>query len=126
MTDDLTDLEALAQSATPGPWKRAVVDGMGFAVHRGEHDTIALYADRADAAFIAAARAAVPALIARVRKAEAERDEARAALARVEALAEALIEQGDEHVEGCEGQADCAACVHHDLRAVLAGGDDRG
>ena len=42
-----------------------------------------------------------------------------ARLAPVRTLADLLIEQGDEHVDGCEGQADCAACVHHDLVAAL-------
>ena len=42
-----------------------------------------------------------------------------ARLAPIRALADLLIEQGDEHVDGCEGQADCAACVHHDLMQAL-------
>lgn len=42
------------------------------------------------------------------------------ALAPIERFANLLIEQGDEHVTGCMGQADCAACVHHDLRAAIA------
>lgn len=49
------DLRELAEKATAGPWGVAGVDGMGFAVHRGEHDTIALYCDRDNAAYIAAA-----------------------------------------------------------------------
>lgn len=49
----LAELEQLRADATPGPWAVAGVDGMGYAVHRGEHDTIALYATRPDAALIA-------------------------------------------------------------------------
>lgn len=43
-----------AQDATSGPWSRAGVEGMGFAVHRGEHDTVALHASGPDARHIAA------------------------------------------------------------------------
>lgn len=42
-----------------------------------------------------------------------------ARLAPIRELADLLIEQGDEHVNGCVGQADCAACVHHDLMQAL-------
>lgn len=42
-----------AQAATPGPWGFAGTDNFGIAVHRGEHDTIALYAARDDARYIA-------------------------------------------------------------------------
>lgn len=48
-------LREAAEAATSGPWKTASTDGMGVAIHRGEHDTIALYADRDNARFIAAA-----------------------------------------------------------------------
>lgn len=44
---------ATANIITPGPWGFAGVDGQGFAVHRGEHDTVALYANRPDAEHIA-------------------------------------------------------------------------
>lgn len=43
-----------------------------------------------------------------------------AALGPIEKFADLLIEQGDEHVSGCMGQADCAACVHLDLHAAIA------
>lgn len=51
-----------------------------------------------------------------VAEATAERD---ATLDKVRAFADGLTEQGDHHVPGCQGQADCAACVQHDLYAVL-------
>ena len=41
-------------------------------------------------------------------------------LARIEEYVDLLCEQGDEHVPGCTGQADCAACVAADLRALIA------
>ena len=41
-------------------------------------------------------------------------------LAEVETLADLFVEQGDEHVAGCMGQADCAACCAADLRALVA------
>lgn len=77
----LAEVEAAAMAATPGPWGKAAVDGQGFAVHRGEHDTIALYADRDNAAHIAAASPdVVLALVAEVREARAMRDRVRRAL----------------------------------------------
>lgn len=63
----------------------------------------------------------IQALLAEVDRLTADLAQAREALARVEALAELLTEQGDEHVAGCKGQADCARCVQLDLRAALAG-----
>lgn len=70
MTAD-DELRRLAEAATPGPWERASTDGMGWAVHRGEHDTVALYADRHDSEFIAAANpTAVLDLLDRLRAAE--------------------------------------------------------
>lgn len=44
---------AVANQITPSPWSFAGVSGQGFAVHHGEHDTVALYASRPDAAHIA-------------------------------------------------------------------------
>ena len=77
--DERAALRALAEAATPGPWERGdwhiwskadgvsrEVCGMGGWEHRD------------DGAFIAAARAAVPALLDALDAAEAERDEARA------------------------------------------------
>lgn len=78
MTDDeLTRLEALAAGATMGPWHAR--DGCHVDDMRG--CPIVEWADGgrepgfyydADAAFIAASRAAVPALIARVRELQAD------------------------------------------------------
>lgn len=42
-----------ADAATRGPWSVAHVDGQGFAVHHGEHDTVSLYSDRPNAEHIA-------------------------------------------------------------------------
>jgi hypothetical protein len=87
MTIDIEKLEALAKAATPGPWK-SVEGGLvvcsfhakhGYNVHdmRRPHvmtpDVSFSMGDvhRNDSAFIAAAREAVPALIARVREMEA-------------------------------------------------------
>lgn len=44
---------AEAPFVTAGPWGVASADGMGAAIHHGEHDTVALYASRADGAHIA-------------------------------------------------------------------------
>lgn len=64
---DLDALEALCDGATPGPWKvvdaHTVMDPAGFCVAGTEWES--------DGAFIAAARDAVPALITRLRAAEA-------------------------------------------------------
>jgi hypothetical protein len=66
-----------------------------------------------DAAFIVAADpTTVLALTAELR-------DLRAKVAAVEALADLLTEQGEHHVEGCRGQADCARCVQIDLRNAL-------
>lgn len=67
---DLDALEALAEAATPGPW-----EAVGFYVRLGDGFAVALANSRqehspSDAAFIAAARTAVPALVARVRELE--------------------------------------------------------
>lgn len=53
LTQRYDEQEAVARLSTPGPWGRAGVDGQGFAVHRGEHETVALYCDRDNAAHIA-------------------------------------------------------------------------
>lgn len=156
MTDDLTDLQALAQAATPGPWiadegHGLTADGDPLAA-AGPYDDPAGFWCHEDAAFIAAARDAVPALIARVRKAEAERDEARALAQHLAVITERYCEvtgspeTGQRRDGGCSehpvairwehGFAD-EVCEHHAAtavargalvvpRAVLPGGDDRG
>jgi len=53
-----------ASTASSGPWSPAAVDGMGYAVHHGEHDTIALYAGRSDARHIASWHPAVALAVA--------------------------------------------------------------
>lgn len=72
------DLRELLEAATDGPWAIATTDGMGFAIHSGEHDTVALYMGRPDAALIVAAVNALPDLLAAYR----ERDQLRANLDR--------------------------------------------
>jgi hypothetical protein len=91
MTLDLDKLEALAKAATPGPWK-SVEGGLvvcsfhpkhGYNVHDMRTLQNLMTPDvsfamgdvhKNDSAFIASAREAVPALIARVRELEADRD----------------------------------------------------
>lgn len=83
MTDEqLQEWSVLAEAATPGPWKSGwswqdAINGGKSAwsegpVHVGE--TLSQVAPQAiaDAAFIAAAREAVPALVAEVRRLRAE------------------------------------------------------
>lgn len=101
MTEErLSELEALADAATKGPWEVKHEDygdewwfggsGCGQVIIEGDPDSYpgipglqAVYGghDTADAAFIAAARTAVPELISEVRGLRAERD---AAIARAE------------------------------------------
>lgn len=77
LTDaDLDQLDALAEAATPGPWhynpngKGVEGDGWVRASDRGhEFDVVTeTYWRKEDAAFIAAARLAIPALVAEVRR----------------------------------------------------------
>lgn len=74
----LDKLERLCQAATPGPWE---LDGL--IVRNARHqsrvcdvDTGSYYQDRADALFIAAARHALPKLLATVCELQAELDRA--------------------------------------------------
>ncbi|GGO86720.1 hypothetical protein GCM10011584_09730 [Nocardioides phosphati] len=53
-----------ADAATRGPWSVAHVDGQGFAVHHGEHDTVSLYSDRPNAEHIASWHPAVALAVA--------------------------------------------------------------
>lgn len=98
--DDLTKLEALAQAATPGPWWAKHTKSVWLPSGRSEHEmraaetgeTVAAIADNindhgpesdrrdADCSFIAAAREAVPALVAEVRWRRAEIERQREAL----------------------------------------------
>jgi len=92
----LDEAMALADAATPGPWtirdsvweattalERKTVDGpAGF----DRSMNVTLFDSAADAAFIAAARQLVPALVEALRKARAERDRAEAQIAAVREL----------------------------------------
>lgn len=104
MSGTLDRLEALCGAATPGPWEaldvdgneRAVVPWVGFVRPDGDIELIAdCEQERGcqDAEFIAASRAALPALIAVARAAE-----------RVAELPSAVVNSGS----------------HDDLRAALA------
>ena len=98
---DLDRIEALANAATPGPWTTAPDPGCGEVCDCGEtcsredHALIARSAaptvglavvlaeerDEANAAFIAAAREDIPALVAELRAARAEIERLRTAAA---------------------------------------------
>lgn len=60
----------------------------------------------------------------RAEQAEAEVARLTAVVQGVRDFTEQLTEQGDHHVPGCVGQADCAKCVQLDLSIILAGGTD--
>lgn len=165
MTDDLTRLKALARAATPGPWRwrntqevyllgersRVVMafrrmgmngaqpefrgaDGLLFPAGRENLHAIP------DATYIAAAHPqAVLDLIERLRKAEAEHDEARAALAQIKALHIREIERNflveveggratvQEDVDYCAECGDLTGvCRTVQIIDALAGGEDRG
>lgn len=91
------ELAALAAAATPGPWKARQEDDDDWAVRQVNDDPpgVTTYIVEGchqgksggmyDAEFIAAAREAVPALLARVAQAETERDAAKELLATVAA-----------------------------------------
>lgn len=148
---DLDALVALEAAATPRRWvvdeviprHIGTVDGDG-----SDMTYIGSFDDPADAAFIAAAREAVPALVQRVRDAEAERDRATADLRaaeervaeldfaaktydrdrvmlveRLRALEAAILAKADEW----EGTEDSRWIHADDLRALVPGhseGDD--
>jgi hypothetical protein len=105
MASDLDTLAALAEAATQGPWhvsdndSQWVVDNYGVAVADVE-ESEASWTPSRDAAFIAAARAAVPDLIERVRQAEAENAVLRAKVAegsrRARMLAETIESECDD------------------------------
>lgn len=110
---DLDELERLCEQATPGPWKwdeegdansndwdghgpdllaLSVLERHGSltlpktVIGSWGHDAWGLDIEEVDAAFIAASRTAVPALIAALRAAERERDTLREALREAESL----------------------------------------
>ena len=63
----LADLDALAAAATPGPWEAAHQYAECWSLHGPEANGPDMM-PKGDAAFIAAARTAVPALVAEVRR----------------------------------------------------------
>lgn len=67
-----------AEGATSGPWGVATTTEMGYAIHRGEHDTVALFADRPNAAHIASWHPLVALAVADWLDAEAESHESEA------------------------------------------------
>jgi hypothetical protein len=91
----LAGIEALAEAATAGPWctdsweiyqGTEYVPGISFWIGETCRGTSELGQDRADAAFVAAARSDVPALVAEVRRQAAR-------IAELEAQREALAER---------------------------------
>lgn len=99
----LDELEALAAKATPGPWRAGRVEhegkvwapyADGIAGPYGERCLLNMnlhFPHTADREFIAAARTEVPALIARVRKLEAENSTLRERVAKLDALWKAVM-----------------------------------
>lgn len=91
--EELASIEALANSATPGPWR---VDHSGDVVYDEPYVGVVGVAENLsedDAAFIAAARQAVPTLVAEVKRFEFDLEEASAfAMGNVHAV-NALHEQ---------------------------------
>ena len=69
--EDLAAMEDRASAATPGPWTTggdSCGEAYWFGVAAGEEDVADHVPSEADAAFIAAARQDVPALITEVRR----------------------------------------------------------
>lgn len=65
----LAELEALANAATPGPWQPQDDIGYGRGIETlAYNEDVGVLFGEADAAFIASARTAVPKLIAEVRR----------------------------------------------------------
>lgn len=73
------EIEARANAATEGPWKRESESRMGsYGIHNGDPDDLFVEVDfRDDAEFIANARKDVPALLAPVREQKARLDAVR-------------------------------------------------
>lgn len=104
--DELDRLEALAGAATAGPWAarpdrcgvfHTVDDARGCSVldwHDGPNEPT--FRMQADAEFIAAAREAVPALVAEVRRLTKERDEAMALATAMRGVAERAVNKAEE------------------------------
>lgn len=108
--DELTELERLAAEATPGSWK-----GDEGIAHWGADG----YNLRpANAAFIAAARTAVPALIASLREA---RSEQRLAVDN----ASVLMRQRSDAMQASDEMARINSALRAELKALAAGGGGR-
>ena len=113
---ELDELEALANAATPGPWKPGVLkpgicawidSACGTVIDVTESPPEGMAVD--DANFIAAARDAVPKLIARVRELEREMSSSRECSCdscqleqRVRELEEALDDPPCDHCNNCD------------------------
>jgi len=111
---DLAHLRSLCDAATPGPW-RVELDGTGHYCLRAPHQsvrTVARVFCDIDAAFIAAARVAVPRLLDEVARLRAERDAAVAAeRERCAALADRLAASWGKFHDAMEEAAQLVA-VH--------------
>lgn len=73
--EQLDEWERLANAATPGPWAFDGLRGVYVNQVAPMRAVVQLPVGAPDCEFIAAARTAIPALIARVRELEAKRDE---------------------------------------------------
>lgn len=109
---DLDALEALCDAATPGPWVAAPSPWEGVSAPHGdprdggscEIVDCVRGPSHGDAAFIAAAREALPALITRLRAAEA----------RIERVGAILSDEGCDCYCDCDSDghnADCDLCL---------------
>ncbi|MCT9017121.1 hypothetical protein N6G05_26580 [Cupriavidus gilardii] len=113
---NLDELERLAKAATPGPWEWWTSNsflrlsgpdgrdgGVLYACNiRNEYATVVV--SEADRRFIAEARTALPALIARIRELEQERDHYRMAAeaeARFADEARAKVRELEQALQGC-------------------------
>lgn len=98
----LAELERLASEATPGPWRQEKSLDNRIDVVHSDHVTtpVAYYAVQTfeiprppDAAFIAAARTAVPDLVAEVRRLRGDLSEATCALGEIGDVSESLTQR---------------------------------
>jgi len=104
--DELQAIKALADAATPGEWVQGEFTGLTVRHDGANICTLGAVTDEHafyDAAFIAAARAAVPALVA-----EVERLQTELAAARIAALAYRVLSEVCRECEGT-GEVDSGA-----------------